>query len=389
MAHLYISIYKLAAECISTGIGCPVLANDDVIIPYLTKYGIKKEDVENYGVAACWEPLVPGKSFDQNNVGCINFIMPLSELLTEGHFDQYVTFNQFFNSYLIKLRSYIQEKINQSNSFKVNEDICFSTFIPSCAKKHQDISEGGAIYNDFGLLTVGMGNLVNSLLNVKKYVYEEGILTLDFLSKVVQENYQGYDDIRHKLQSNPVKFGMQEPDAISLTNQIISVVNECIDGKTNSLGGKFRFGLSSPSYIMDGSRTPASLDGREANQALSTHISCEDGIPFTELVLFVSQLDYKVNGINGNVVDFIVSPNLIRNNLDKFVIFLKQSIKLGFFEMQMNVVSSETLISAKAHPENFPNLIVRVWGFSAYFNDLPDTYKDVLIERALKAEKCS
>ena len=62
------------------------------------------------------------------------------------------------------------------------------------------------------------------------------------------------------------------------------------------------------------------------------------------------------------------------------------SIKVGFFEMQMNVISSEKLLEARKNPEKFPNLIVRVWGFSAYFNDLPESYKDLLIERALKNE---
>ena len=85
----------------------------------------------------------------------------------------------------------------------------------------------------------------------------------------------------------------------------------------------------------------------------------------------------------------MVSPSFIEKNEDKFIDFIVSSIRIGFFEMQMNVVSSETLIKAKAHPSEFPNLIVRVWGFSAYFNDLPESYKDVLIERALKSEgKC-
>ena len=82
----------------------------------------------------------------------------------------------------------------------------------------------------------------------------------------------------------------------------------------------------------------------------------------------------------------MVSPDFIRQNWDKFVDFLMICIKKGFFEMQMNVVSSKTLLEAREHPEDFPNLIVRVWGFSAYFKDLPEDYKNVLIERALKSE---
>ena len=82
----------------------------------------------------------------------------------------------------------------------------------------------------------------------------------------------------------------------------------------------------------------------------------------------------------------MITPSFIEDNFDKMIDFLMISIKLGFFQMQMNVTSSEILIKAKANPKEYENLIVRVWGFSAYFNDLPENYKDLLIERALKNE---
>ena len=155
------------------------------------------------------------------------------------------------------------------------------------------------------------------------------------------------------------------------------------------MGGKFKFGLSSPSYIDAGEISEATPDGRKNAEPFSTHISCADGIAYTELLQFASRLDYSGAKFNGNVVDFMVTPTFLRKNIDKFVVFLKQSIKLGFFEMQMNVVDSETLIAAKKNTEAFPNLIVRVWGFSAYFKDLPDEYKDVLIKRAIQAEQAA
>ena len=161
------------------------------------------------------------------------------------------------------------------------------------------------------------------------------------------------------------------------------------EDKKNPLGGRYKFGVSAPTYVDLGKVTMATPDGRNANQPFSPHISCADPIAYTELMQFAGQLDYTGCRLNGNVVDFMVTPTFLKKNMDKFVLFLKQSIKLGFFEMQMNVVDSKTLIEAKKHPEAFPNLIVRVWGFSAYFKDLPDEYKDLLIDRALKAERAA
>jgi formate C-acetyltransferase len=107
---------------------------------------------------------------------------------------------------------------------------------------------------------------------------------------------------------------------------------------------------------------------------------------FTEVLRFASKLDYGGAKFNGNVIDLMLSRDFIKNHSDKFTDFIYSSIKLGFFQMQMNVVDSKTLIEAKENPEAHPNLIVRVWGFSAYFNDLPEEYQDLLISRALKNE---
>lgn len=107
---------------------------------------------------------------------------------------------------------------------------------------------------------------------------------------------------------------------------------------------------------------------------------------FTEILRFASKLDYGGCKFNGNVIDLMLSPDFIKDHMEKFTDFIYSSIKLGFFQMQMNVVSSRILIEAKEDPEAYPNLIVRVWGFSAYFNDLPEEYQDLLIERALRNE---
>ena len=101
---------------------------------------------------------------------------------------------------------------------------------------------------------------------------------------------------------------------------------------------------------------------------------------------FSGILDYSGIKSNGNVVDFFVAPAMFKTDYEKFIRFIKSSIKVGFFEMQINVVDSKTLIEAKKFPEKFPNLIVRVWGFSSYFNDLPENYKNLLIQRALESE---
>ena len=137
---------------------------------------------------------------------------------------------------------------------------------------------------------------------------------------------------------------------------------------------------------MDSTNFPASFDGRKSKEPFSVHISSEEGIAYTELFNFASKLDYSGRRFNGNVVDFMVSPALVNKNKQNFEKLIKIAFKKGIYQMQANVVDSKTLIAAKNNPKQFPNLIVRVWGFNAYFNELPDEYKNYLIERAIQSE---
>ena len=179
---------------------------------------------------------------------------------------------------------------------------------------------------------------------------------------------------------------MDDEEILDISNDIIQFLEDCFKDYTNKFGGKIKFGLSAPSYISAGAEINASFDGRKASEPLSTHISLDTNKDFTEVLRFASKLDYGGAKFNGNVIDLMLSPDFIKNHSDKFTDFIYSSIKLGFFQMQMNVVDSKTLIEAKENPEAHPNLIVRVWGFSAYFNDLPEEYQDLLISRALKNE---
>ena len=116
------------------------------------------------------------------------------------------------------------------------------------------------------------------------------------------------------------------------------------------------------------------------------YISLDTDKDFTEILRFASKIDMDRCKFNGNVIDLIFAPNFIKNHFDELTDFLISSIKSGFFQMQINVVSSKTLIEAKEEPETHPNLIVKFCGFSTYFNDLPKEYQVLLINRALKNE---
>ena len=378
-------LMELSLSCIKTGVGCPLLANDEVIINNLIKFCYDKKDAYNYVTSACWEPLILGDSLDQNNVDSIVYIKPFNKLLDEYDLDKIDNIEQLLSVYKTYLEDYLKDFLIK-NSFKWEEDPLISLFITSCNKRGIDISNGGAKYNNYGFTSVSLPNLVNSILNIETLVFKEHKYTLKELNNARLNNFKD-ESILKDIKNVKERFGQDSDHIIDITNNIINIVGDYLNDKRNIFNGKYKFGLSAPSYISASYNVLASLCGRHNYEPFDVHISINKySNGYTELFSFASSLNYSNNSFNGNVIDFIVSKTFIEKNFDKFNLFLKLSIDKGFFETQMNVINSDILLRAKKNPQEFPNLIVRVWGFSAYFNDLPDEYKDVIIKRTLEYE---
>lgn len=380
-------LVELSLRAIVTGIGAPLFANDDVVIPGLIEFGIAPEDACEYTTSACWEPLIGGKSTSLNNMTALNYLKALDNLFKRADLEGIHNFEELVDCYLVFLRRNLNavKRVLEPHRFQYNP--LLSVFTEGCYEKKEDVSWGGARYHHVGITSVAIGNLVDSLMNIKELVFDTHEYSLTEVKQILISDFQGYEELKENLRKKEKFYGTDEEIVVDLTNHITGCVSEEIKGYRNYLGGKMKVGLSGPAYIDAARDFGASFDGRRKGEPFTVHISNEDNHGFTEVIRFASQMEYDRSRFNGNVVDLMVSPDFINNNWDKFVDFLMLCIDSGFFELQMNVVSSRTLIAARKNPERFPNLIVRVWGFSAYFKDLPEEYKEVLINRALKNEK--
>ena len=373
-------------ECVITGNGSPLYSNDDVVIPLLKEYGFDEEDVYNYAVSACWEPVIVGKTSDQNNLSTIPFADVFINTINSVNNSDISSMNDLLECYRTKLKDEIDKHINSVEKKKWECTPLVSLFFEDCRKKGKDIANGGAKYNNYGLLTDGLSNTVNSLLNIEKLVFNEQYMTLLEVDRFINSEVRENGNLKEKLKSEEEYFGQDSDKIIELTNKIFDMAKEAVSCKKNHFGGGYKVGLSSPNYLIDGTKTGMTFDGRSSTEPLGTHISCDKNLAYTELLSFASKIDYSKGGFNGNVVDLMVTPDFITRYKDKFLSLLVSAFALGVFQLQMNVVSSATLIAAKQTPEEYRNLIVRVWGFSAYYVDLPETYQDMLINRSLKNE---
>ena len=375
-------LLQTAVKCLAASTGSPLFSNDDVVIPALLDYGMSAEDAYSYCTSACWEPFIAGKSLDQNNIGVFDYFPALEEAVQLGA----TSYEALVDSYIELNRARFRAFLGELNTLKWAKDPLVSMFTDHCSERRQDISDGGCDHKDYGVTTVALSNVIDSLQNIRKLVFEEKRFTLQALNEKRINNFNGDEALLQQLLTEARAYGHDAPETIALVNRITDVMAEEARAYRNPYGGTVKFGLSSSSYNILSKKTRADFSGRRAGMAYNTHISCMDA-PYTEVANFAGKLSYDRQRFNGNVVDFFLSPDFIRRNADKFTLFLKGAIKAGFFQMQMNVLDSKTLIDAKANPDRYKGLIVRVWGFSAYFNELPESYKDLLIERALAAEK--
>lgn len=370
-------IWKKAVECITSGCGSPLLMNEKLIIDGMLNFGYHKEDVWNVGTSACWEPLIIGKSFDQNN--------PFNNIPVLEAVNNIVINNSSchsFNAFISNVQQVIATQIkNTIHDLNFCPSPLYTLFFKDCISKEIDFSLGGAKYNYHGVQICSFPNLINALLNVKYYVFEHKILTLEQCKNAILSNYKGYEDIRKLLLANPYKFGSSNSLVIDLTNLMMQFISKEIEKYTIN-GEKVKVGFSSSQYISLSKTVKASLDGRYNSEPFAVHISpLSNKIDIQEVINFASSLDYSDNRLNGNVVDFILPTSFIKEQ-DKLITILRTAMTNGVYELQLNVLDAQTLKDAKAHPEKYPNLVVRVWGFSAYYNDLPEEYKDNLIKRA-------
>lgn len=377
---------KLSLRCMQTGVGSPILSNDDVIIPKLIAYGVDKEDAYYYGTSACWEPLIPGKSISPNNIDYLSYPKVLKRVWNHENVLEITEFNQWMECFYQELKIELSELKKKISDYRLQYNPLLSVFTKDCYARKADVSTGGGRYHNFGITTVGLSNTINALLNLKEMVFEKHRLSLKEVADILQNDYQGWDKLLNRLKDSKLKYGMDEEEVLSLTNEILRVSTDEIKEYRNYLGGGLKLGVSAPSYIDAAKDFPATFDGRRAGEAFGVHISSDCRNGYTELINFAAALDYGENRFNGNVVDFMISPHFIEQNFEKMTALLMAGIEVGFFQLQMNVIGSDTLIDAKKNPDKYPNLIVRVWGFSAYFRELPKEYQDVLISRALENE---
>ncbi|MDO5445665.1 MAG: pyruvate formate lyase family protein [Eubacteriales bacterium] len=378
-----LSLYERGTRLTKLGLGFPQYANDDVVIPCLLHWGYDKEDAYNYSCAACWEFIVPATGMDVPNVDGLSFSAAMQKCVPE--LEKYSSFDELLSAVKENITRQAEELIAPVKALYMEPAPLMSMMMRGCVENHKDISFGGK-YNNFGLHGTGLATAVDSLAAIREFVFDKKKYTAEEIKTIVAADFEGYDEALHDLRYEAPKMGNDDDAVDGLATELLDAFADALEGKVNCRGGIWRAGTGSAMYYVwhakDQNATP---DGRRKGEGLACNYSpslfarCKG--PVSIVKSFAKPHLDRVS--NGGPLTIELHDSIFRNDesISKVAMFVKSFFDLGGHQMQINAVNRDKLKDAKLHPENYKNLIVRVWGWSGYFVELDECYQDHIIER--------
>lgn len=409
---------KFMDECIDVmklGTGMPAFNNDEVIIPSFIEKGVKEEDAYNYSAIGCVETAVPGKwGYRCTGMSYMNFPRILLIAMNNGidltsgkrfveecgYFKDMTSFEQLRDAWDKVVRKLTRMSVIVENSIDLAlerdvPDVLCSALTEDCIGRGKTIKEGGAVYDFISGLQVGIANMADSLAAIKKLVFEEKKITPEQLWNAIIDDFTSEESqkIQQMLINESPKYG-NDDDYVD--NLVVEAYDSYIDEMKKypntrygrgPIGGIRYAGTSSISAnVGQGYGTMATPDGRKARTPLAegcspAHSMDKNGP--TAVFKTVSKLPtHEITG--GVLLNQKVTPQMLSTEENKMK--LEMMIRTFFnrlegYHVQYNVVSRDTLIDAQLHPEKHRDLIVRVAGYSAFFNVLSKATQDDIIER--------
>ena len=401
-------------EVVRLGFGMPAFNSDEIIIPSFIEKGVSKEDAYDYSAIGCVEVAVPGKwGYRCTGMSFLNFPKSLLIALNNGidpksgvrvcegvgHFRDMHSFDDVRAAWDKIIREFTRHCIIIDSCAdtvleRETADILCSALCDDCIERGLNLKEGGAVYDFISDLQVGIANLADSLAAIKKCVFEDKSITTSELWEALEANFEGKKNaqIQALLLSAP-KYGNDDDYVDSLIREAYDVYIDEMKKYRNTrfgrgpIGGVYYAGTSSISAnVPQGAGTHATPDGRKAGEPLAegcspSHAMDKNG----PTAVFKSVAKLPTKEITGGVLlNQKVTPQTLEKGEDrmKLISLLRTFFnRLDGFHVQFNVVSRETLIDAQLHPEKHRDLIVRVAGYSAFFNVLSKQTQDDIIER--------
>jgi pyruvate formate-lyase/glycerol dehydratase family glycyl radical enzyme len=392
-----------AVQIIKTGFGQPSVFNMDAIVQELVRQGKSPEDARNGGASGCVESGAFGTEA-YILTGYFNLVKVLELTLHNGmdpasgkqiglrtgDISAFRTLDELRAAYRKQMQHFIDIKIRGNNLieriFSTHMPVPFlSLFIDDCMLNGTDYNAGGARYNTSYIQGVGLGSVTDIFAALEHHVFDRKDITLPAFMEMLQRNFEGQDEWRAALLYDTPRYGNDDDRADRHATWVFEAFFESVNGRKSPRGATYCINmLPTTSHVYFGRVVGATPDGRLAGEPLSEGISPVQGMDRrgpTAVMNSALKIDHLKTG--GTLLNQKFTPDFFRD--ERSIRKLTQLIR-GYFRrdghhVQFNVVSAATLRDAQKHPEKYQDLIVRVAGYSDYFNDLGTALQDEIIRR--------
>ncbi len=390
-------------KVIRQGHGYPSIFNPDTYVKELTRAGKTLEDAREGGCSGCIEVGAFGKEAylltgylntpKILEIALHNGVDPETGMtigLKTGDPSKFDTFEQLYGAWHRQMVYFVNLKLSVNNyierMFSLYAPATFlSLFIDDCIDRGKDYYSGGARYNTTYIQCTGLGTLTDSFAALKKHVFEDKRYSMKQVLDALERNYEGEEIMRQYIRNHTPFFGNDDEYADSIALLIYDDLVKAIEGKPNTRGGETRLNmLSTTCHNYFGSVCGATPNGRLAHFAISDGTSPSHGSDThgpTAVIKSLGKLDQTKSG--GTLLNMRFVPALLKREEDqkKLASLIRTYFKLGGHHIQFNIIDTATLLEAQAHPDEYRDLLVRVAGYSDYFNDMTEQLQNEIIAR--------
>jgi len=395
-----------SVEVIREGLGMPAMYNDEIAIPSLMSRGIGMEEArENYAVIGCVEMGIQGKLCAFANSGYFNLAKALEITLNNGvdpvtglqlssktgKAEDFASFDDLFNAYMAQVDELLTHMVSVTNIVDAMHarilPLPFVTAITDdCVERGTEVQSGGAKYNIEGIQGVGLADVADSLAAIRKLVFEEKALTMNQVTKAINADFVGYEDIQRMLKKSAPHYGNNDPYVDRIARDVVSHFCHDVEQYRSVRGGIFIPGMySNSANVPLGAACGATPNGRKAFVPIAEACSPCHGVEQygpTQAALSVASLDHLIM-TNGSQYNQKYHPTTLAGDsgLNALADLIQTYFEAGGYHIQVNVVSADVLRKAQTCPEEYRDLVVRVAGYTAFFIDLNKSIQDDIIDR--------
>ena len=397
-------------KVIRQGHGYPSIFNPDTYIKELVREGKSLEDAREGGCSGCIEVGAFGKEA-YLLTGYLNTPKILEITLNNGYDPiakkqlglktgdprQFKSFDELYDAWHRQMEYFVNLKLSVNNyierMFSLYTPATFlSLYIDDCIEKGKDYYSGGARYNTTYIQCTGLGTITDCFTTIKKHVFEEKRYTMDEILSACESNWgqtrnenRQIEVMRQYIMNHTPFFGNDDPYADTIAVRVYDDLVRAIEGRPNTRGGKTQLNmLSTTCHNYFGSVCGATPNGRFAHFAISDGTSPAHGADThgpTAVIKSLGKLDQTKGG--GTLLNVRFTPALFRRDEDlrKCASLIRTYFRFGGHHIQFNVVDTATLHDAQQHPDQYRDLLVRVAGYSDYFNDMTEQLQNEIIAR--------